>query len=178
MPKGGRRRESRGFTLIELMVVVAIVGIIAATLIPALLDAIQRAKQKRTVADVRSIGLAWFSWVTDNAGAPAPGRAGSTFDFGEYTSISYPELVQILRPIYLSEVPSRDGWGHALEFARSDNLDTLLPIGIRSSGRDGVFEGDEYSNDAFLGTDYDRDIVWVGGFFFQYPSGVFGQTGE
>ncbi|HVS14660.1 MAG TPA: prepilin-type N-terminal cleavage/methylation domain-containing protein [Thermoanaerobaculia bacterium] len=168
----------RGFTLIELIVVVAIIGIIAAILVPALLDAIQRAKQKRTVADVRSIGLAWFSWVTDNAGAPAPGRAASTFDFGQYTSISYPELVDLLTPIYLTELPSQDGWGHALDFARADSLDVLLPIGIRSPGRDGSFDGDVYSSGAFLGTDYDKDIVWLGGFFFQYPSTVFASTGD
>jgi general secretion pathway protein G len=173
-----RPRHSRGFTLIELIVVIAIISIIAAILIPALLDAIQRAKQKRTVADVRSIGLAWFSWVTDHAGAPAAGRAGSTFDFAEYTTVTYDQLVDYLTPVYLTKLPSLDGWGNPMEFARSTSLDVLLPIAIRSPGRDGVFEAGGYSNDPFMGTDYNRDIVWVGGFFFQWPSTTFNRANE
>ena len=169
-------RRSRGFTLIELIVVVAIIGIIAAILIPAMLDSIQRAKQKRTVADVRSIGLAWFGWLTDHAGAPTAGRAGSTFDFGMLTQISFDDLIEDLVPIYINEIPGRDGWGHPLEFGRAERLDVLLPIGIRSPGRHGSFDGDTYDNAPFLVTDYDRDIVWLGGYFFTWPSGTAAQS--
>ena len=48
------RNRQKGFTLIELLIVVAIIGIIAALLIPNFLDALQKAKQKRTVADMRN----------------------------------------------------------------------------------------------------------------------------
>ena len=44
------KRGLKGFTLIELLIVVAIIGIIVAIAIPNLLNAIQRAKQKRTMA--------------------------------------------------------------------------------------------------------------------------------
>ncbi|HEY8022444.1 MAG TPA: prepilin-type N-terminal cleavage/methylation domain-containing protein, partial [Thermoanaerobaculia bacterium] len=65
------RNRERGFTLIELLIVVAIIGIIAALLIPNFLDALQKAKQKRTVADMRNAGTALFSWLTDQVGAAA-----------------------------------------------------------------------------------------------------------
>ena len=61
-----KRNRQRGFTLIELLIVVAIIGIIAAILIPNLLDALQKAKQKRTVSDIRNTGTAWMSRPTSS----------------------------------------------------------------------------------------------------------------
>src|SRR5690242_19521966 len=74
------RNRQKGFTLIELLIVVAIIGIIAALLIPNFLDALQKAKQKRTVADMRNTGTAMFSWLTDQLGAAAAGGATTTVD--------------------------------------------------------------------------------------------------
>ena len=54
-----RREGRRGFTLIELLVVVAIVGVLAGIAIFNYLIALQRAKQRRTMADMRTIAQAW-----------------------------------------------------------------------------------------------------------------------
>ena len=59
-------RKQHGFTLIELLIVVAIIGIIAAIVIPNLLNAVDRSKQKRTMADMRSVGTACESYSVDN----------------------------------------------------------------------------------------------------------------
>src|SRR5204863_6479428 len=59
-------RKDSGFTLIELLIVVAIIGIIAAIAIPNLLNAIDRSKQKRTMADMRSIGTSCEEYSIDN----------------------------------------------------------------------------------------------------------------
>ena len=59
-------RNAKGFTLIELLIVVAIIGIIAAIAIPNLLNAIDRGKQKRTMADLRSMGTAIEEYSIDN----------------------------------------------------------------------------------------------------------------
>ena len=80
------RNRQKGFTLIELLIVVAIIGIIAALLIPNFLDALQKAKQKRTVADMRNTGTAMFSWLTDQVGAAAAGAAATEVDLSNYTA--------------------------------------------------------------------------------------------
>ena len=45
-------------------------------------------------------------------------------------------------------------------------------MGIRSLGRDGVKETDDYVMGGFNATDYDEDIVWADGFFVRFPQGA------
>ena len=75
-----KKRNNKGFTLIELLIVVAIIGIIVAIAIPNLLNAIQRAKQKRTMADMRSAGTAAEAYAVDfNHYPAAAGYTRATF---------------------------------------------------------------------------------------------------
>jgi prepilin-type N-terminal cleavage/methylation domain-containing protein len=166
------RNRQKGFTLIELLIVVAIIGIIAALLIPNFLDALQKAKQKRTVADVRNTGTAMFSWLTDQVGAAAAGQAGSSVDLGSYGGIvAVATMASVLTPQYLQNIPTLDGWKHGYEFY----LNTANPLAknvmaIRSFGRNGVNDGGPaYTVTSFDPTDYDQDIVWADGFFVRWP---------
>ena len=138
------RNRQRGFTLIELLIVVAIIGIIAAILIPNLLDALQKAKQKRTVADMRNTGTAWMSWLTDQVGAASAG-ASKTYDSSTYTSLDYPTIFGYLHPndtfFYMQEVPQEDGWKYAFNFGKNTNLLASNVLVICSTGRDGTPAG-------------------------------------
>ena len=182
------RRGQRGFTLIELLIVVAIIGIIAAILIPNLLDALQKAKQKATVGDIRNIGTAWMSWVTDQMSAASAGQG--TFDWSDFSNtVTHSDLVNLLEArasdtnfFYLQELPQDDGWGFAFEFRAnfdpttestfSQLLQNARAIGICSGGRDGGGCGTVYTPGTFIGTDYDQDIVWSDGYFVRAPGGV------
>ena len=175
-----RRRDSghRGFTLIEILIAVAIIGVIVAILVPNLLDALQKSRQKRTLMDMRSLGTAWFSWLTDEMSAAAAGSS-KTFDFNLLeakldvdallTTLFNPDGVS-----YISTVPQTDGWGHDYDFVWAGDLLKNNVIGIRSFGRDGS-EGpsmNPYPYGPFNTTHYEEDIVWVDGVFVRFPTGA------
>ncbi len=174
-----RRRGQKGFTLIELLIVVAIIGIIAAILIPNLLDALQKAKQKRTVGDIRAVGAAWFSWLTDQVGAAAAGTA-NTYDYSSLsTTVTSANLLATLfqstSMFYIQVVPNNDGWGNPFDYRWSGNVLSAQVMGICSEGRDGGTSSGctgDYTMGPFNATKYDSDIVWADGFFVRYPAGA------
>src|SRR5215207_8656000 len=164
MLKKFRNRQSnrqKGFTLIELLIVVAIIGII---------EALQKAKQKRTVADERNLGTAMFSWLTDQLGAAAAG-AVTTVTMANYTTISADNLRLILVPQYVQSIPAKDGWKHDYVYYLKTGTAVLQPqvMAIFSSGRDTSTPATTYDVAPFDPTDYDQDIVWADGFFVRWP---------
>ncbi len=166
------RDDSRGFTLIELLIVVAIIGIIAAMLIPNFLDSMQKAKQKRTVADMNITGTAMMAWLTDAVAAGAAGQS-STVEMANYPLLTLPELREQLRPQYLQEIIPRDGWKEPFEYyMKITDPFARQVFAIRSLGRDSVAEGDSYEPGPFTVTDYDRDIVWTDGFLVRWPANL------
>jgi prepilin-type N-terminal cleavage/methylation domain-containing protein len=58
-------RQKKAFTLIELLIVVAIIAILAAIAIPNFLEANVRAKVTRTKSDQRTLGLAMEEYMVD-----------------------------------------------------------------------------------------------------------------
>ncbi|MEM9290205.1 MAG: prepilin-type N-terminal cleavage/methylation domain-containing protein [Acidobacteriota bacterium] len=172
------QNRQRGFTLIELLIVVAIIGIIAALLIPNFLDALQKAKQKRTVADIRNVGTAMMSWLTDQVAAGAAG-ADNDWAAADYSTATIDEVKQELETRYIQVVPQKDGWNNdyvyylATSGTLSDNV-----MAVVSPGRDGTTDGDTYSVGSFAPTEYATDIVWADGFFVSWPSGSVGGQGN
>ena len=144
------RRKERGFTLIELLIVVAIIGIIAAIAIPNLLNAIDRGKQKRTMADVRSIGTACESYAIDNNQYPiAPDVA---------------TLEGIVEPVYIRTMPLVDGWNGGL---------TVTSVAVEYTVCSGGKDGGACENDnGGSVNNFNDSITFANGQFVQWPEGI------
>ena len=145
------------------LVVVGIVGILAAIAIPNFLTAKQRAAQKRTMADIRTIASALETYGLDHMQEEYPP--------GEYAESLGPHL----QPKYMPAVPGLDGWGTGIRYTPLPNRGYM----IRSAGGDKTFEHDspdEYTRGA---TDnFDCDIVFSNGEFLQYPEGIQSSGGQ
>ncbi len=62
-------KRARGFSLLELLIVVAIILIIATIAIPSLLRSRQAAQESSAVAQIRTINTAEVTYLSSNAGA-------------------------------------------------------------------------------------------------------------
>lgn len=171
-------RNSRGFSIVEILIVVAIIGLLASIMVPNLVDAMHKAKQKRSMVDMRSTGMAWLSWVTDQVGAASAGQS-KTYDYGGMAVVNYADLAARLRPsntfFYMEEVPETDGWQQAYQFRQNVNMGASNIVLICSRGRDKLFDvcaTNPIPVESFISTNYDTDIVWADGFFVRWPEGL------
>ena len=125
-----------------------VMGIIAAIAIPNVLTGVERSKQKRTMADMRTIG--------------------QELERHRATNGSYPENLTGL------SIVTNDGWGYPMRYeCIPDPERPCAGYAIVSAGKDKDFEYeavDEYSNDGT--TSFNCDIVFANGSFVQYPEGV------
>jgi type II secretion system protein G len=145
--------DANGFTLIELLVVLAVIAIISTIAIPNLLNAIDRSKQTRTMADLRSIGTAIEQYSVENSFYPVVSTLAALSDQ--------------VTPAYIREVPSTDGWGNSFSIDSSTAVYTVASCGKGATG------GCTPVCTGSCGTsqNYTDDIIYSVGAFVQWPEG-------
>lgn len=129
-----RRRNSQdGFTLIEIMVVILILGLLATIVVQSLRGATDKAKRVKAQADISELKTALDRYYLDNGFYP-------TTDQGLNSLVSAPTVGKIPSSYesggYIQGVP-RDPWGSNY-FYQSDGNAYVL----KSFGADGVEGGD------------------------------------
>jgi len=134
-------------------------GIIAAIAVPNLLNAIDRGKQKRSMADIRTAATCIEEYSIDNNVYPGPTDGWVPLE----------QFSDLLSPTYIRELPSVDGWGHTLlVWSDGENYRIVSP------GKDGELERD-WSGDSTIGgptSHFTSDIVFENGSFRAWPKGT------
>jgi general secretion pathway protein G len=144
-----RRNRDEGFTLIELLIVVAIIGIIAAIAIVALGTALEKGRQKATMADIRTVATAIELYRVDNGFLPD-------------STGGLPPLVAVLIPYQTSVVPINDRWNHVMAYTS----DAGGSFSVESYGKDGV---DGTNITIATRFNFDEDIIFSNGIFSASP---------
>ena len=150
MNRDQRPLRQRGFTIIELLIVVALIGIIVAMAIPNLIGAVQRSRQSRTMADIRMISEGVEAYQNDHSFYPV-------VDDGTVSALAGN------LEIYVRKFNNLDGWGQPISYDSDGTHYTVISFGWNGTSNLPYVDGPT--------TTFDADIVFSDGNFLQWPEG-------
>ena len=136
-----RTRRAQGFTLIELMVVLVIIGVLAALIVPNVLDRTDDARATAARTDVHNIMQALKLYKLDNQRYPTPEQGLAAL----VQRPSTPPVPGNWKP-YLEKLPS-DPWGQPYQYL---NPGIKGEVDVMSFGADGKSGGE--GKDADIGS--------------------------
>lgn len=130
-------KRAAGFTLIEIMIVVVIIGIIATMIVPTIISRPDQARMVKAKQDIMAVQSALDLYKLDNGIYP-------TTDQGLQALVSKPSVQPMPRNWksdgYLQSLPM-DPWGIAYQYLNDNERVTIFSYGPK--GKDG---GSEISN--------------------------------
>jgi general secretion pathway protein G len=146
--RADRRRGTPGFTLIEMLVVIAIIATLAAVVAPAIFQNVGDAKSAAARTQIQALGLGLDAYRLDNDGYP------TTADGLEALRAAPPgsDRPGRWRGPYLQRVIPADPWGRPYQYV-SPGQQNPTSYDLYSLGRDGRVGG----------TGEDADVTSWGG---------------
>jgi general secretion pathway protein G len=129
-PNCAHRRRQGGFTLIEIMVVVVILGILAAVVVPRIMDRPDEARVTKAKQDIRVLESALALYKLDNFSYPSTQQG---LDALVSKPSGDPEPKNYKTGGYIKSLP-KDPWGNAYQYLSPGSKGE---IDIFSLGRDG-----------------------------------------
>jgi general secretion pathway protein G len=133
-----RRQSNRGFTLIEILVVVVIIGILGAVIVPNLLGRPDQARITAAQSDLRNLANALEIYRLDNFNYPSTDQGLEAL---VRKPSGFPEPKNYNPDGYLKKLPT-DPWGTAYVYERGAQGFSLFSLGA-----DGVEGGDGINAD-------------------------------
>ncbi|HKM53331.1 MAG TPA: type II secretion system major pseudopilin GspG [Isosphaeraceae bacterium] len=132
-----RRKNQAGFTLIEIMVVILILGLLATIVVQSLRGATDKAKRTKAMADIHEIQTALDRYYLDNGFYP-------TTDQGLQALVTRPNSGRVPTKYedggYIIQRVPLDPWGNPYFYQSDGNT-----YALKSYGADGT-EGGEGKN--------------------------------
>lgn len=137
-----RRRRARGFTLVELVIVLTIIGILAGSGIYMLVGWLDEAKYERVRGDINTIDLAIKGYERGNYSRPPSTEQGLRALIERPTGEPQPER---WRAYLEDEKALIDPWGNPYQY-RYPATRSKKKYDIWSWGEDGVESEDDIGN--------------------------------
>jgi len=129
MKQFGSRIHSNAFTLIELLIVVAIIAVLAAIAVPNFLEAQTRAKVSRARADHRAISTGLEAYHIDHNTYPLSNQSSRALLVGEVRNGYKPTLERLSTPVaYLTGKASYQDPFKGTKTYQGNNLEEVVPI--------------------------------------------------
>jgi len=119
----GIRKQDAGFTLMELMIVMMIIGVLAVVAVPSYIGAVRHAREAVLKEDLQVLRAAIDSYTMDKQKAPQ-------------------SLDDLIQDGYLREIP-QDPMTHSKETWVTDSSDSLHSLDQTEPGIDDIHSGSQ-----------------------------------
>lgn len=134
-----KKRNQSGFTLIELMLVVIILGILVAAVVPRLVGRSEQARRETAKSDIHgALALSLDLYELDNGAYPTTSQGLDAL----ITKPSSPPVPMNWNGPYLKKKMPLDPWGHPYTYTSPGNNNTE-GYDLLSPGPDGVEGGED-----------------------------------